>query len=37
MIEYLAGLGFEPVWLDPAFYDNRTGRLLQVDAMFAKS
>ena len=37
MIEYLAGLGFEPVWLDPAFYDTRTGRLLQVDAMFAKS
>lgn len=37
MIEYLAGLGFEPIWLDPAFYDNRTRRLLQVDAIFAKS
>jgi hypothetical protein len=36
MIEY-GDLGFEPIWLDPAFYDTRTGRLLQVDAMFAKS
>lgn len=37
MIEYLAGLGFEPIWLDPAFNDNQNGRLLQVDAIFAKS
>jgi FkbM family methyltransferase len=37
MIEYLAGLGFEPIWLDPGFYDNQTGRLLQIDAIFAKS
>jgi FkbM family methyltransferase len=37
MIEYFADRGFEPIWLDPAFYDNRTGQLLQVDALFAKS
>jgi len=36
MIQYLAGLGFEPIWLDPAFYDERTGRMLQVDAIFAR-
>ncbi|WP_433029563.1 FkbM family methyltransferase [Actinomycetospora sp. CA-053990] len=36
MIQYLAGLGFEPIWFDPAFYDERSGRMLQVDAIFAR-
>jgi FkbM family methyltransferase len=37
MIQYLAELGFEPIWLDRAFLDERTGRMLQVDAIFARA
>jgi hypothetical protein len=36
LIQYLACLGFEPIWLDPAFCDERTGRMLQVDAIFSR-
>lgn len=36
MIDHMAGLGFEPIWLERGFCDERTGRMLQVDAIFAR-
>jgi FkbM family methyltransferase len=36
MLEYLKELQFEPIWFDRAFVDADTGRLLQIDGIFAK-
>jgi FkbM family methyltransferase len=36
MLEYLKDLHFQPIWFEPAFIDADTGRLLQVDGIFAK-
>jgi FkbM family methyltransferase len=36
MLEYLNDLHFEPIWLERAFNDAETGRLLQMDGIFAK-
>jgi FkbM family methyltransferase len=36
MLEYLKDLHFEPIWLERAFIEADTGRLLQVDGIFAK-
>ena len=36
MLEYLNDLHFEPIWFERAFNDADTGRLLQVDGIFAK-
>jgi hypothetical protein len=37
MLEYLNDLHFEPIWFERAFNDADTGRLLQVDGIFAKT
>ena len=36
MLEYLKDLHFEPIWFERAFCDAGTGRLLQMDGIFAK-
>jgi FkbM family methyltransferase len=36
MLEYLKDLHFQPIWFERAFIDADTGRLLQVDGIFAK-
>jgi FkbM family methyltransferase len=36
MLEYLKDLHFEPIWFERAFIDAGTGRLLQMDGIFAK-
>jgi FkbM family methyltransferase len=36
MLGYLKDLHFEPIWFERAFSDARTGRLLQMDGIFAK-
>jgi Methyltransferase FkbM domain len=36
MLEYLEDLHFEPIWFERAFGDAGTGRLLQMDGIFAK-
>jgi hypothetical protein len=37
MIDRLADLGFEIVDLDPFFYDLEDGRVLALDALFARA
>jgi hypothetical protein len=37
LVARLAGLGFEWYGVDAAFVDPRTGRMLQVDGLFARS
>ena len=34
MIQWLQDKGFELFGLEPEFYDKRTSRLLQIDAIF---
>lgn len=36
MLEYLSGLGFELVSLEPVFMDPQTGAMLQADGIFVK-
>jgi hypothetical protein len=36
MIEYLEAMSFELIWLERGFSDASTGRLLQMDGIFAK-
>jgi FkbM family methyltransferase len=36
MLEYLKELHFEPIWFERGFGDAATGRLLQMDGIFAK-
>jgi FkbM family methyltransferase len=36
MLEYLQELDFEPIWFQQGFGDVATGRLLQIDGIFAK-
>jgi FkbM family methyltransferase len=36
MLEYLKDLHFEPIWFERAFGDAGTGRLLQIDGIFAR-
>ena len=36
MLKYLKDLHFEPIWFEPAFIDAGTGRLLQLDGIFAR-
>jgi FkbM family methyltransferase len=36
MIGHLAELGFDMIWLEPGFCDAETGRLLQMDGIFAR-
>lgn len=37
MVEELAKLGYEAVWFTPGFVDTSSGRLLQMDGIFARS
>jgi FkbM family methyltransferase len=37
MLAYLEDLHFEPIWFERGFDDATTGRLLQMDGIFAKS
>jgi FkbM family methyltransferase len=37
MLEYLKDLHFEPIWFERAFNDAATGRLLQMDGIFARN
>ncbi len=37
MMEFMAELGFKPVWYQPGFSDVKTGYLKQIDCIFAKA
>lgn len=37
MIDHVEKLGFEPIWFERGFQDRRTGRLLQIDGIFART
>ena len=36
MLDYVRRLGYNIHWLKPSFFDNRTGQMLQIDALFFK-